>query len=938
MRGSEATRRGVLGALLASVATAGTAQFTSRIGRGAGYRAGFQFVGAAGLGDVIALSTIGTDLIDAGRNVPVDGFVAAVTFKGMPTQSSAPGVAGFNASKVRLTVTDPGFTTSGAPTMRVRTVTGALPLRRPYPVQIAAGAIPADSWGSNGVNVYYTAAGGTQGMTLPTHTSGTAAAGGVSWQWVHGGSTIGMDPGYFQSISATDAVQYAVLDGPIYAGSTIAAASTLASAYVAMSATSNATASVPTTNRSTLAYEPPVVGVLTLPHLRSTGSLAFEVVADHAWAQSGQQVACVKMRAWNAARTVSTPDVVVSSPSISTIVTPASPGGCAVEVYRGTIDTTGLPTGDCFVEFEVYPFVGDRVFSSRLDGDGADWMASQSYAFGQVVRNGANFYYATTGGVSASSGGPTGTGTGIADGAAIWSYYGNDATKSMSRNVQARHHFYNDPSSLYKRGFAFVDPNGSATGVAGVFASFAEANTAKGAVANCYATIALATAALITYHNTAGGGLTAHNDVGGGEVYLTAGTHSAGYGAASMGLMIAGATWLRIYGDPAAAAGSVVLVPGAGINKQLPRRTRFGRNMTYSTTVTGASNTVIDSSSDGSSSPLQPLYEIVAEGFDFTLFDNSASPVARTGLTWYLNGVFRNAFTAGVENTRAHVAFAAGCLFTTENLTSSRLNISIMNLYGNKVYGARAIGDPRTTGQPAPIATKLNDNVFQSPLGANGACMVSILSGAFALPRLGTSVIGNVIATAAADADAAGSDKCCQIAADGSTGDVRNVLIMHNTMPGSRSNFAYDDLAAGTALRTQWWVRNNVMQRHNNIYDGYDHTYGRNGIRAKNWWFNHGVGHHSNVSFFGAQQGATMGPYAATYYFGQNGKFGLNPTAAGEFVNDASGTGSKTRDGDYHPAASSSFRSMVVIASRKYALDGATRLGAGGAIGAYERT
>ncbi len=52
------------------------------------------------------------------------------------------------------------------------------------------------------------------------------------------------------------------------------------------------------------------------------------------------------------------------------------------------------------------------------------WLASTAYALNQHVSNGGNVYICTTAGTAASSGGPTGTGTGITDGTAVWSYVG----------------------------------------------------------------------------------------------------------------------------------------------------------------------------------------------------------------------------------------------------------------------------------------------------------------------------------------------------------------------------------------------------------------------------------------------------------------------------------------------------------------------------------
>lgn len=50
------------------------------------------------------------------------------------------------------------------------------------------------------------------------------------------------------------------------------------------------------------------------------------------------------------------------------------------------------------------------------------WAASTVYTVGQGVVLGGNIYQCSTAGTSAASGGPTGTGTAITDGTAVWRY------------------------------------------------------------------------------------------------------------------------------------------------------------------------------------------------------------------------------------------------------------------------------------------------------------------------------------------------------------------------------------------------------------------------------------------------------------------------------------------------------------------------------------
>jgi len=51
------------------------------------------------------------------------------------------------------------------------------------------------------------------------------------------------------------------------------------------------------------------------------------------------------------------------------------------------------------------------------------WAGSTVYTAGAYRTNGANQYKCITGGTSAASGGPTGTGTGITDGTVTWDWY-----------------------------------------------------------------------------------------------------------------------------------------------------------------------------------------------------------------------------------------------------------------------------------------------------------------------------------------------------------------------------------------------------------------------------------------------------------------------------------------------------------------------------------
>lgn len=67
--------------------------------------------------------------------------------------------------------------------------------------------------------------------------------------------------------------------------------------------------------------------------------------------------------------------------------------------------------------------LNDAVSSSTaVDLAGGAWIASTAYSVGAYRTNGGNVYVCTTAGTSASSGGPSGTGTGISDGSCVWNY------------------------------------------------------------------------------------------------------------------------------------------------------------------------------------------------------------------------------------------------------------------------------------------------------------------------------------------------------------------------------------------------------------------------------------------------------------------------------------------------------------------------------------
>jgi hypothetical protein len=111
------------------------------------------------------------------------------------------------------------------------------------------------------------------------------------------------------------------------------------------------------------------------------------------------------------------------------------------------------------------------------------WAPSTSYSATNRVTNVGNVYVCTTGGTSASSGGPTGTGTGINDNGVLWNYLGA-AFATVHGSVQVR-----PLDCLYYGGVTAVgsntltldssNPGGSASAVTNYYANAATGRTCR---------------------------------------------------------------------------------------------------------------------------------------------------------------------------------------------------------------------------------------------------------------------------------------------------------------------------------------------------------------------------------------------------------------------------------------------------------------------------
>jgi hypothetical protein len=157
----------------------------------------------------------------------------------------------------------------------------------------------------------------------------------------------------------TDLTLLIALDDWVYSGSTIVSASITSTFY---DGSTNHTAAAPV-NESDLAYTKPIPGWINPQNDLTTGSFATEFVVFHRHAMLGQQVACVEFQATDG--TNFSPEVLVSETSLSSLVTQ----GQIPEVWKATLDFSTLTQGViCTVNAKIYPWLGDNVFDTAVDG------------------------------------------------------------------------------------------------------------------------------------------------------------------------------------------------------------------------------------------------------------------------------------------------------------------------------------------------------------------------------------------------------------------------------------------------------------------------------------------------------------------------------------------------------------------------------------------
>ena len=108
------------------------------------------------------------------------------------------------------------------------------------------------------------------------------------------------------------------------------------------------------------------------------------------------------------------------------------------------VDCEGTTIRKCNGELLTYRAVetvgaveGFRVDGGQYAGCLSRWLASKAYATNDTVHNDSgNIYRCTTGGTSAGSGGPTGTGSGISDNTVVWDFNVASAEATVAATIE----------------------------------------------------------------------------------------------------------------------------------------------------------------------------------------------------------------------------------------------------------------------------------------------------------------------------------------------------------------------------------------------------------------------------------------------------------------------------------------------------------------------
>lgn len=372
-----------------------------------------------------------------------------------------------------------------------------------------------------------------------------------------------------------------------------------------------------------------------------------------------------------------------------------------------------------------------------------------------------------------------------------------------------------DKNGTYGITCALVDPTGSDAGANTVY----DEGTFNPATAYKFLTIGKAAAAIAAYNNTNH----SRNDVGGGIVYLNAGSYnwvgsSNTYGSTPD-------TWITVM-PSSGTDRSTVNISGQSGNTDISDRVKI-----KGVTIT--------------SSALNTFTGIGAEWFDDCSFNSTGTGVINNigGTVWVTHGEAPNFAQGFKPSSINNCSFA---LVRGVDLAGFSNSIIVYTVVGNKKTGTYTPNDglfvnDYSSGMAAPDPFNWI-LAFNEVYGYDNVTIISTV-GKIKSNTFGGAMVSNVFENALLS----GSNGMLDISAsDGTTTNTpnENFIIWNNTFVGQRCFMGYNDAGTLTKYRRYWSQKNNYWDRWANKGDLFTPP---NAARVGAWNVTHMVGSSGNI-------------------------------------------------------------------------------------------
>ena len=485
-----------------------------------------------------------------------------------------------------------------------------------------------------------------------------------------------------------------------------------------------------------------------------------------------------------------------------------------------------------------------------------------------------------------------------------------DGVAWPTAQAQTKLRFLNDGTGGYGGAFAYVKA-GAAGG----------AVTGDGAAARAapFPTINAALAALPAWNSANRG----HNDHSGATVRLMddgAGGAVAHVPTAAMN-PAAGLCLTTIEGDP-------LNTGGVSLSLTATRATSSMLRWRVPIAVQGAFN--LDGGSNSNNNVA------VYDGLTLSFNGGSVPVNYRQGLTYWRNVTIsglshgsQSPFFSAYAATRTQFALALGCLCTdaTANFTVTTVGALIgcdfrrggLGEYNRATYAQVDPSDGMVIANNRLLDARVASTIIHTQDYGRGAAFVQ-----------------NILERANG-----ASAPALQISGDGGVNQLDNVVLHHNTLPGSdivgRINLDYADVAGAVGRKKRSTLRFNLFDEYNVKGDLFSPTTLPTG-RVGNWRTRYSVGAKGNVAG-GSTAGGDVAPVPASW-LGDYWEASSSPDATPVYA-DNKGGATAAGGGDYHLTGETNAafaRVPAGLAVLAHDLDGnARRNDGGGAAGAYER-